>query len=106
MLGVVLIGEGTYENVQALINILEKYQKATRMAINKENSKLAFNNLLEELLNRVRELVPYTINPVIEGIKYLGFSLKPNSYAFQDSLWLFKKVEVRLSMWENRFLSR
>ena len=100
------MGEGTYENVQALVNILEKYQKATRMAIDIKNSKLAFNNLSEEPLNKVRESVPYPTTAITKGIKYLGFSLNPNAYAFQDYLRLFKKVEARISMWENHFLSR
>ena len=43
---------------------------------------------------------------IAEGFKYLGFFLKPNSYAFQDWMWLYQKVESRVSFWANRFLSK
>ena len=40
------------------------------------------------------------------GFKYLGFFLKPNNYGFQDWIWIYQKVEARVSAWENKFISR
>jgi hypothetical protein len=41
-----------------------------------------------------------------EGLKYLGFVLKPNDYRKEDWKWLLKKMEKRLLSWSHRWLSR
>ena len=41
-----------------------------------------------------------------EGLKYIGFHLKPNSYSSQDWMWLYKKIEDRIGCWIYKFLSR
>ena len=76
------------------------------MEINLENSKLTHNNVQEDILNRVKDLIPVLVAPLTEGFKYLGFQLKPNAYSFQDWTWLYKKNDNKIYMWTNRFLSR
>jgi len=39
------------------------------------------------------------------GIKYMDSKLKPNDYKYADWLWLFDKIEARISIWCNRWLS-
>ena len=58
------------------------------------------------MIHRVREIVPYQITPAEEVFKYLGFFLKPNSYSYQDWVWLYKKIENMVNNWANHFLSR
>jgi hypothetical protein len=41
-----------------------------------------------------------------EGLKYLGFHLKPNKYRKEDWTWLLEKLERRLKVWSFRWLSR
>ena len=41
-------------------------------------------------LNRV---FPYKPTEIDEGMKYLGFFIKPNFYHICDWMWLQKKVE-------------
>jgi hypothetical protein len=41
-----------------------------------------------------------------EGLKYLGFKLKPNCYLKIDWHWLLSKLEKRLKNWCFRWLSR
>ena len=60
----------------------------------------------ENILNQVMFVFPYSWSELNNGFKYLGFSLKPNSYAFKDWMWLYQKVESRVSSWANRFLSK
>jgi hypothetical protein len=43
---------------------------------------------------------------VDDGIKYLGFNLKPNDYRKADWIWLLGKLEKRLHLWSHRWLSR
>ena len=87
---VLLMEEGTLANFQNLAKSLEKYQKATDMAVNIEKFRLIYINISEELLSKVKVLHPYSTIPISEGFKYLGFILKPNSCAFQVWTWLYK----------------
>jgi len=40
-----------------------------------------------------------------DGFKYLGFFLKPNAYRIGDWVWLWKRIENKISHWVNRYLS-
>ena len=101
---VLMFGDGTFSNIQNLIKVLKKYQVEIGMEINLEKSKLSHNNINEEVFTQARELIAVSISPLNEGFKYLGFQLKPNAYSSQDWVWLYKKIESRVSMWKNRFL--
>ena len=43
---------------------------------------------------------------ILEGIKYLGFDIKRNGYRKSDWKWLIGKLEKRLLIWINKWLSR
>ena len=43
------------------------------MVVNMEKSNLIHNEFSDDMIQRVREIVPYQITPVEEGFKYLGF---------------------------------
>jgi len=100
---VLMFGEGTLGN---LVEVLDNYQSATGMEINLEKSKLSHNKVQEELLTQAKEIIPISTTPLLEGFKYAGFQLKPNAYSCKDWEWLYKKIENRVSMWTNIFLSR
>lgn len=40
------------------------------------------------------------------GLKYLGFHLKPNNYKKIDWIWLLEKIKKRLKVWRRRWLPR
>ena len=103
---VLLFGVGTKEILKELAALIEKYKKAARMLVNIENSLLVHNECSEYLIQQSKEILSYPINPMSNGFKYLGFFLKPNSYGFQDWIWIYHKVEARVSAWENNFISR
>ena len=76
------------------------------MLVNIEKYMIVHNECLVGLSQESKEILSYPTIPMCDGFKYLGFFLKPNSYGFQDWIWLYKKVEARVSSWENKFLSR
>jgi len=41
-----------------------------------------------------------------EGLRYLGYKLKPLGYRITDWIWLIVKLEKRLNIWYHRYLSR
>jgi hypothetical protein len=40
------------------------------------------------------------------GLIYLGFNLKPNNYGKEDWRWLLSRIEKRITLWCNRWISR
>ena len=76
------------------------------MEINLGKSNLLHNNMDEEVITQEKTLIPVTMSTIDEGFKYLGFQLKLNSYSTRDWMWLYKKIENKISMWTNRFLSK
>ena len=81
---VVMLGEGTWENLKETKKILELYKKATSMHINVEKSILSENAIPEAIKERIRAKTPYILKPMDDGFKYLGFVLKTNAYSFKD----------------------
>ena len=76
--------------------MLDLYKKATGMHITVEKSILSENGLPEEVKSRVRDELPYIVNPMEEGFKYVGFVIKPNDHSFKYWMWLYKKIEGRI----------
>ena len=76
------------------------------MVVNVEKPNLIHNEFPEELLQMSKEIIQYKTTPVDEGFKCLGFTIKTNCYYFQDWVWLCKKIERRINIWKNLFLSR
>ena len=76
------------------------------MQINLQKSSVTIINLEEEVQRSFHELFPYKQFTLNDGIKYLGFRLKPNCYKKEDWNWLLAKLESIINNWCNRWLSR
>jgi hypothetical protein len=103
---VLLFSGGSRREAETLRDILSLFSKATGMQINDRKSSLTTFLLSEE-----EELAHYTFFPferraLDDGLKYLGFNLKPNDYRKEDWKWLLKKLDKRLNTWSHRWLSR
>ena len=85
---------------------LSLVQAAAGMVVNIEKSTISCSNLSENETHGISLRVPYRIMDLNEGIKYLGFFLKPNSYLKADWHWLLSKLEKRLKSWCHKWLSR
>ena len=71
-----------------------------------EKSILSENGLQEEVRSKIKDELPYIVNPMEEEFEYIRFVLKPNAYSFKDWMWLYKKIEGRIGCWTYKFLSR
>jgi hypothetical protein len=76
------------------------------MEINEGKSSLSTNFLIEEEQLVFRQNFPFEEKRIDDGLKYMGFILKPNDYRKEDWNWLLKKLEKRLKLWSQRWLSR
>jgi hypothetical protein len=85
--------------------ILDLFSRATGMQINSSKSTLSTHFMDPEEVLIFKALFPFAKKPIDEGLKYLGFHLKPNSYTKSDWNWLLAKLEKRLKSWSFRWLS-
>ena len=91
---VLLFGERSIKNLEAFLALIDKHRRATGMVVNVEKSNLIHNEFPKEMIQRTKELIQYQTTFVEVGFKYLGFTLKPNCYSFQDWVWLYKKLRA------------
>ena len=61
---VLMMGEGTWENLKYVEQILDLYKKATWMHINVEKSILSENSLSDTIRNRLNSKIPYFGKPL------------------------------------------
>jgi len=88
-----------------LKNILNLFLKATGVEINEGKLSLKTNMLTEEENLSFRKHFPFEEKKLDDGLKYLGFLLKPNDYMKENWKCLLKKLEKRLNIWSHRCLS-
>ena len=67
------------------------------MVIKIEESNLVYYEFSADMIQSAKDIAPFPDIPAKYGFKYLGFFLKPNSYSFQDWVWLYKKIENLIS---------
>ena len=60
----------------------------------------------EDTVRRLQVLFPFIVTILYDGLKYLGFRLKPNCHKKEDLNWMLAKLERRVNIWCNRWLSR
>ena len=75
------------------------------MKINEWKFTLITNLLSEEEGQTLKFFFPFEEKKLDNGIKYLGFFLKPNDYNNEDWKWLLKKMDKILNAWSHRWLS-
>jgi len=88
-----------------LSDILERFQRASGLIINKAKSTLFHNDVNMELVNWISELFGIETWSLKEGLKYLGFQLKAKGYSKNDWQWLIERYYKKISAWEYRSLS-
>ena len=57
-------------------------------------------------IGHYKSLFPFARLAFEDGLKYIGFNLKPNNYRKVYWTWLIAKLEKRLKSWSFRWLSR
>jgi len=62
------------------------------MEVNILKSSILFNEMKEETQRKSLETFPFNAVSFEEGVKYLGFDLKPNDYKNKECLWLPKNI--------------
>eukprot|EP00253_Pinus_taeda_P014926 PITA_14926 len=88
-----------------LFDILNNFQKATGLNINKHKSILYFHGELTELILDIADMFGVQTQTIQRGITYLGYHLKSHKYSNSDWDWLIMRYYKKISSWEFRALS-
>ena len=85
--------------------ILDLLCSSTRMKISIEKSSFLYNEVEEVTKAEIFSLLPYKMDTITVGFKYLGYYLKPLGYCTNDWRWIIKRFEKRISNWTHKLLS-
>lgn len=85
---------------------LKLFCKAIDMEYNHVKSTLAVVGCSQYEIHYAHQRFPFSILAFEDGLKCLGFRLKPNRYKIVDWTWLVAKIERRLNIWRHRWISR
>ena len=94
---VLLFGLGTLEEWQGYKEVLDLFCSATSMTISVEKSSFLFSDIEEGTREQILSLLPYSMEPITTGFKYLSYRLKPLGYCTNDWHWIVKNFERRIS---------
>lgn len=89
---------GSVGDITVIRNIFSLFQKATGMLINDGKSTLTVKTCSHHKINYALDKFLFTKLELVEGLKYLGYKLKPNGYKIADWTSLITKLEKRLSI--------
>jgi hypothetical protein len=101
---VLIFCNGIPRDTEKLAEILQLFKNATGMLINQQKSTLSATGMAEADIVFYKSVFPFHVQDVNEGLKYLGFLLKPNCYLKSDWLWLISKLEKCLKGWSFRWI--
>jgi len=103
---VLIFCSGSRRDAETLKSILNLFSKATGMEFNSRKSTISSCLLSDGEIARLKSFFPFETKSIDEGLKYLGFNLKPNCYKKVDWLWLLEKLDKKLKLWSHKWLSR
>lgn len=100
---VLLFGGNTVDEWQCFSELLALFCTATGMEISFSKSTLiAHKGIIDQ---RICDIFPLPVSTLEEGFKYLGFSLKPDSYRKKDWMLLWERMDRKVSIWCYRYLT-
>jgi hypothetical protein len=102
---VLILGIGKFEDWMDFQSILTNFCLASGMDVNCHKSCFLAQNIDSSLEQRMQATFNIQFVSIDEGMKYLGFYIKPNNYRVADWKWLIQKVEKRIGNWTFRWLS-
>ena len=96
---VLILGSGNYEDWMEFQTILISFCITSSMDINCQKLCFLAQNIDPSLEQRIQSTFNIQFNNIEEGMKYLGFYLKPNCYRVADWNWMIQKIEKIISNW-------
>lgn len=97
---------GGIRDLNTLKNTISLFQSAPGMVINNFKSTITASDCTPHEVQFVVHHFPFSLLKLEDGLRYLGYKLKPHGYKIDDWTWLISKLERRLSIWYHKYLPR
>jgi len=94
-----IFGCGSWEEWNCILQIFKLFTDAYGMEISQAKSSFYSHGIGAEVLDKILILLPFPMDSMDKGFKYLGYFLKPNCYHSEDWCWLLRKMEKRVGLW-------
>jgi hypothetical protein len=103
---ILLFCNGSRRDVDYLHRGITLFKVATGMQINLQKSTMSLIHLRAPNMRYLSTIFLVLATDISQGLKYLGFYLKQSDYHKSNRKWLIGKLEKRLQVWSNKWLSR
>ena len=87
-----LFSRGSTEEWCVIYEVLKVFYEATCMDISPTKSSFIECRIEGNIKEHISAFLPYQMDPINKGIKYLGYFIKSNHYLKEDWRWLFRKI--------------
>ena len=83
--------DGSHQDIQKIKEGLLLFQYGMGMVVNNDKYTITFSLLDAREIGWCSSLFPFKPLQIEDGLKYLGFYLKPNAYFIANWMWLLAK---------------
>jgi hypothetical protein len=102
---VLIMTKVTLKEWMEVVSILQLFCNALGLFINLSKNIVHYEGLTEEELTPLKELLPYSFIDLSIRFKYMGYYLKNGACKTEDWNWLVTKMEKKIGLWCNKWLS-
>jgi hypothetical protein len=102
---VLIMTKSTLKEWLEIDKIIKLFCKASGLLVNDSKTTIHVEGLSDVDLVPFNLFLPYTFTDLSVGFKYLGYFLKTRVYRAGDGNWLVTKLEKKIGLWCNRWLS-
>jgi hypothetical protein len=102
---VLIMTKATLKEWLEIDKIIKLFCKASGLQVNDSKTTVHFEGLSDADLITFKSFLPYTFTDLSFSFKYLGYFLKTGVYRAGDWNWLVTKMEKKIGLWCNRWLS-
>jgi hypothetical protein len=88
-----------------ILDILRAYCSVSGLCINSSKTIVHYWGLEDLELELLKAILPFSFVDLNSGFKYLGYLLKPGAAKADDWGWLVAKIEKKIGLWCNQWLS-
>lgn len=89
---ILLFYDGSRKDLTSTKGVISLFEKATNMQVNIQKSTFSSLGLYRDMSMNAHNMFPFQSNVFDEGLKYLGFHMKPNDYKKVDWIWVTTKI--------------
>jgi hypothetical protein len=102
---VLLMTRASPSEWRVISDILQYFCVVSGLCINNSKTTVHYGGLEEAELTPFKEFLPFSFVELISGFKYLGYYLKLGASKTEDWIWLVSKLEKKIGLWLNKWLS-